>query len=311
MKTVPTAVLQALFIRIYKCLHQTWSCVHDILCNDAPEGFVPDDVDEQSDIGTKDVLSYSWRALKEASLVVRTVVRVCPLVRSEHPTMTAEQLQGMVDLSFSQLAELRHRGAFSTVSTTFAVCCMSCNKLSNSEGSVLENWYKRAVLCIQNQTTINTRRSAGLPSLMTGIIIADESRGVLFARAMHDLTEEAVKPVDKMVDQSGGLPQVHALNCLKDIFRNTKLGERSEPHVAVALGLAANCLSSDTWVVVFDALNTIANSCTDGQSATPASCFSERCLIDYLARTRHTMTMRIPHAVDYLTPLFRILWKWY
>ena len=30
------------------------------------------------------------------------------------------------DLSFTQLAELRHRGAFSTVSHTFASCCMAC-----------------------------------------------------------------------------------------------------------------------------------------------------------------------------------------
>ncbi|GAB7354530.1 hypothetical protein MBLNU459_g4993t2 [Dothideomycetes sp. NU459] len=249
LKTVRAQPLQALFLRLYECLRRTWSCVRSTLCNDAPEGFVPDDVEEEDDVGTKDILSYSWRALKEASLVLRTLVKTCPLTKSEYPLMTVNQLEEMGDLSFMQLAELRHRGAFSTVSQTFVACCLSCNSISGSKGSVLETWYKRAILCIQNQTTINTRRSAGLPSLMVGIIIADESNGVVFSQAMRDLTREAVRPVGKMVDQSGGLSQVHALNCLKDIFKNSKLGERSEPHVATALGLAANCLSSDTWAV--------------------------------------------------------------
>lgn len=246
MEAAPPATLQALFFRIYECIRQTWSCVRDTLCNDAPEGFVPEDVDEEDDLSTKDVLSYSWRALREASMVMRTVVKSCPLAESEHPLMTPEHLQELGDLSFTQLAELRHRGAFSTVSQTFTACCLSCKKISSDEDNVLEKWYDRAILCIQNQTMNNTRRSAGLPSLMIGIIIADECSGVMFTRAIRDLTKEATKPVDKMEDQSSGLSQVHALNCLKDIFKNSKLGERSEAHVPVTLGLAANFLSSDT-----------------------------------------------------------------
>ena len=34
----------------------------------------------------------------------------------------------MGELTFQQLAELRHRGAFSTVSQTFAIWCTSCTK---------------------------------------------------------------------------------------------------------------------------------------------------------------------------------------
>ena len=42
-----------------------WSTVKDILCNDFPEGHLPENEDGL-DIDTKDVLSYSWRALKES-----------------------------------------------------------------------------------------------------------------------------------------------------------------------------------------------------------------------------------------------------
>lgn len=81
---------------------------------------------------------------------------------------------------------------------------------------------------------------------MIGIVVAD-NKGVLFKRAMKELTTEATKPVDQVSESAaGGLSQVHSLNCIKDIFKNSKLGERSESHVPEALSLAAKCLSSDT-----------------------------------------------------------------
>jgi len=54
--------------RIVKALHDVWYAVREVLCNDAPEGFVPDELDEETNITTKDILSYCWRALKEARL---------------------------------------------------------------------------------------------------------------------------------------------------------------------------------------------------------------------------------------------------
>ena len=83
---------------------------------------------------------------------------------------------------------------------------------------------------------------------MIGIVVADD-KGLLFSRAMSELTTEGTRPVDKAAESAGGLSQVHALNCIKDVFKNSKLGERSEAYVPQALSLAARCLSSDTYVV--------------------------------------------------------------
>lgn len=41
-------------------------CVQNLLCNDAPEGYMPEDMEEAVDVTTKDILSYAWRALKES-----------------------------------------------------------------------------------------------------------------------------------------------------------------------------------------------------------------------------------------------------
>lgn len=47
------------------------------------------------------------------------------------------------DLAFTELAELRHRGAFSTVSQTFTMCCLRCAESEDPETRALPKaWYK-------------------------------------------------------------------------------------------------------------------------------------------------------------------------
>lgn len=55
-----------LYTRLHSILLEVWSCVHDLLCNDAPEGYMPEDMEDEASVTTKDVLSYAWRSLKES-----------------------------------------------------------------------------------------------------------------------------------------------------------------------------------------------------------------------------------------------------
>ena len=88
-----------------------------------------------------------------------------------------------------------------------------------------------------------TRRSAGIPSLISGIMSA-EPGGRLFRKAMGDLFVEASPDAESSNIQESCLPQVHALNCLKEIFTTTKLGQSSESYIGQGLDLAANKLGS-------------------------------------------------------------------
>ena len=45
----------------------------------------------------------------------------------------------------------------------------------------------------------------------------------------------------------GSLPQVHALNCLKDIFTDARFGPGTEVHVADTLDIAASCLENQMY----------------------------------------------------------------
>ena len=57
--------------------------------------------------------------------------------------LALEDYKAIGGLSFIQLAEIRHRGAFSTVSQTFASCCNRCATSTDSAIADLpRNWYK-------------------------------------------------------------------------------------------------------------------------------------------------------------------------
>ncbi|GAB7339803.1 hypothetical protein MBLNU457_6351t1 [Dothideomycetes sp. NU457] len=237
---------QPIFKRLHNGMERAWKDVHHILCNDAPEGFMPEDLeDDEATLTTKDVLSYSWRALKETGLLIRALVTKCPVSTETSSLMTPSELRSLGDLCFVQLVELRHRGAFSTVAQTFVACCVRCASTDGLQNAVQE-WYNRALSIVCSTETINTRRSAGLPSLIVGVLSADAS-GTLFDQAIQDLTQQSRKPLDEEGGQSESLTQVHALNCLKDVFKSSRLGEKSEAYISPTLELAAECLSSPAW----------------------------------------------------------------
>ena len=52
--------------RMLESCKRIWKAVRDVLCNDSPEGHLPQDIDEIDAIDTKDVLSYSFRATHES-----------------------------------------------------------------------------------------------------------------------------------------------------------------------------------------------------------------------------------------------------
>ncbi|KAF2862354.1 hypothetical protein K470DRAFT_269010 [Piedraia hortae CBS 480.64] len=205
--------------RLEVCLGHLWEAVRPVLCHDAPEGYLPEGA-------TKETLSFCWRALKEGSLLLETLMNF------------GVGTNFLRDLCFTQLTELRHRGAFSTVAQTWVACCMHDRELHRR--------YLQVLAVLRSRSTINTRRSAGLPSLLCGILVADRS-GKLLDGAYQDLEAIARAPVD--AQQGSSMPQVHAMNCIKEMLKVGRLGEHSAAYVGEAMRLAADALRSDSWAL--------------------------------------------------------------
>lgn len=52
--------------RILFCAQQIWFVVKHVLCDDSPEGHLPEELEEIEGLDTKDLLSYSFRAVHES-----------------------------------------------------------------------------------------------------------------------------------------------------------------------------------------------------------------------------------------------------
>lgn len=238
---------RAVHARILSVCDRIWTEVKPVLCIDSPEGHTDEPIEDLS-VGPKDILSYSWRALRESSLLLYATLSNRTYGPKGELGMTKSDFETIGVASFTQLAELRHRGAFSTVSQTFATCCLRCGQSSDPEiASLPQRWYQEARKIIFETASKLTRRSAGLPALATGILSSNPG-GPLFQEVIKELLEISHLPVQQDNDtQDMELPQVHALNCLKDIFTNTKLGAHTEPFIMPALNLSAEQLGSPIW----------------------------------------------------------------
>lgn len=96
---------------------------------------------------------------------------------------------------------------------------------------------------IEDNALALTRRSAGIPAIITGVLAA-YSGDKLFGDAIVELQTMAAAPIGPDL---GSLPQVHALNCLKDIFTDARFGLSTEGYVADTMDIAASCLESQMY----------------------------------------------------------------
>lgn len=245
-------VLSQFQIRILGLCSRIWDAVSYVLCDDSPEGHLPEELEEIEGLDTKSLLSYSFRAIHESSNLMRTIVGNLRYDRAAgHLLPSPEMFRGAGNLAFTQLSRLRHRGAFSSVSLTFTCCCQHSQShavaVSAENQSLLGTWYQGTLGCIHTQRS-TTRRSAGIPALMTGILASNASTPS-FKEVMTTLQEIAAKPAWVSETDGSNLSQVHAFNCLKEVFKSSLLGKNAGLYLAECLQLATTSLKSEVWAI--------------------------------------------------------------
>ncbi len=105
------------------------------------------------------------------------------------------------------------------------------------------NFVQGAISCIMTQAS-TTRRSAGIPSLIAAVLTANAA-SPSFDEVYGTLEEIGKKSVRMSETDGSNLPQVHALNSLRDIFRSSLLSKKAEGYLARTLHLAATSLKSE------------------------------------------------------------------
>ena len=251
--------------RIVNSVSRIWEVAKPILCHDSPEGNIPEDIESSYNHelelkygpATQTILSYSWRAVKESTSLLKVLFETLP-----NCLLSEELMLNMGDLILAQLASVKHRGAFSSVYPTFVACCSRCNNQKSLQHQP-QKWLADNLLLIQTKAQYITRRSGGLPFLITAVLAADtDPNKTLLYDTFDKLIEVAWIPAISRADEKLDLPQVHAFNCIRTLVIEAELSKHTASLIDKSLELAISSFSNEIWairncaVMLFTALQT-------------------------------------------------------
>jgi hypothetical protein len=255
--------------RVLEICYDVWHAVRDDLCVDTPEFSREIDLAEPFE-GPKDFLSYSWRALRDSSLLLQTLLLQLKrwMDRSDTQEVRVDHLRSVYCLCFEQLTVLRHRGAFSTVAQTFALCCELSAHVPSLQTDT-KRWYQvgfprsqtilvssadplqEAFQILEAQSSTLTRRSAGIPAIIAGLLVPSPSTDFNEVGEKLKSLARSKENVFRSQEehQQDCLPQVHALNCLRELATDSRFRARTLPWLIDLLDISSSSLGSPIWAI--------------------------------------------------------------
>ncbi|KAM9382784.1 tRNA (32-2'-O)-methyltransferase regulator THADA [Phaethornis superciliosus] len=206
------------------------------------------------DVTAQMVLVCCWRSMKEVSLLLGTLCKLLPSQAAPEPSeglITVEQVKNIGDYFKHHLLQSRHRGAFELAYAGFVQLTEMLSRCNSESLCKMPEQWLSCVLeeiksCDPSSTLCATRRSAGIPFYIQALLASEpKSKTDLLKRTMKELITLAA-PLN---ESSSVIPQVHALNILRALFRDTRLGENIMPYVADGMQAAILGFMSPVWAV--------------------------------------------------------------
>uniref|UniRef100_A0A9J7ZWM5 tRNA (32-2'-O)-methyltransferase regulator THADA n=1 Tax=Cyprinus carpio carpio TaxID=630221 RepID=A0A9J7ZWM5_CYPCA len=206
------------------------------------------------------VLVCCWRTMKEVSMLLghlcQSMPLCCPLTHAEgRGVVTEDQVEGVGKYFREQLLQSRHRGAFELAYVGFVrLTEMLCRSGSATLQQLPAHWLKEVLEEVKSSDPSSklcaTRRSAGIPFYIQALLSSEpkSSSCGLLKMTMRSLTALAM-PSNDADTESSSVPQVHALNILRALYRDTRLGENIVPFVSDGMQAAILGFTSPVWAV--------------------------------------------------------------
>ncbi|XP_078085820.1 thyroid adenoma-associated protein [Mustelus asterias] len=204
------------------------------------------------------VLVCCWRSMKEISLLLGLLCQNLPLQStpdSEDGLLMFNQVGEIGEYFKCQLLQSRHRGAFELAYVGFVKLTEMLTSCNNSDLQKLpQQWLEEVLQEVKSSSPASklcaTRRSAGIPFYIQALVSSEprSSNLGLLKLTMKELISLAL-PSATCQDEHATIPQVHALNILRALFRDTRLGENVIPYVADGIQAAILGFTSPVWAV--------------------------------------------------------------
>lgn len=227
-------IIENLLIEIMR----SWNNSKDLMCHDSSDGLLPDKY-LQCPISDQVITSYAFRTVKELSKLINVMLTKF--------TLTQEQLIQIGDLLILQLFTIRHSGCFQAVLPTFKTFCVVSRRLIPAQ---LKIWLDDILVSLESKTQHITRRSGGLPFLITNILATEKAKNRPELKYVFDKLLSILETISTMEYQDKlDLPQINAFNCIKAIFIESRLSEACTPYFPQALEYSLKYFNSDIWAL--------------------------------------------------------------
>ncbi|RXN24870.1 thyroid adenoma-associated [Labeo rohita] len=212
------------------------------------------------------VLVCCWRTMKEVSMLLghlcQSMPLRCPLTHPDgRGVITEDQVEGVGKYFREQLLQSRHRGAFELAYVGFVrLTEMLCRRsvwfeLFDLACSVQRVWYNGTFhtesLAFFSALKVGVPHTLGQLLLCVCALLSSEPKSSscgLLKMTMRSLTALAM-PSNDGDTESSSVPQVHALNILRALYRDTRLGENIVPFVSEGMQAAILGFTSPVWAV--------------------------------------------------------------
>ncbi|NXA13243.1 THADA protein, partial [Sapayoa aenigma] len=207
------------------------------------------------DVTAQMVLVCCWRSMKEVSLLLGMLCKLLPPQTTSEPSdglITVEQVKNIGDYFKHHLLQSRHRGAFELAYAGFVQLTEMLSRCNSESLRKMPEQWLSCVLeeiksCDPSSTLCATRRSAGIPFYIQALLASEPKKGKtdLLKMTMKELISLAT-PLNESLSV---IPQVHALNILRALYRDTRLGENIMPYVADGIKASILGFMSPVWAV--------------------------------------------------------------
>ncbi|KAK5853649.1 hypothetical protein PBY51_014784 [Eleginops maclovinus] len=204
------------------------------------------------------VLVCCWRSMKEVAMLLGQLCQSLPLhcaADTHAGLITEEQVEGVGLYFRQQLLQSRHRGAFELAYVGFVrLTDMLCRSGSPALQQLPARWLSEVLEEVKSSDPSSklcaTRRSAGIPFYIQALLSSEpkSSSCSLLKMTMRQLIALAM-PSSNSTTDSSTVPQVHALNILRALYRDTRLGENIIPFVSDGMQAAVLGFTSPVWAV--------------------------------------------------------------
>uniref|UniRef100_A0A672GSU6 tRNA (32-2'-O)-methyltransferase regulator THADA n=1 Tax=Salarias fasciatus TaxID=181472 RepID=A0A672GSU6_SALFA len=201
------------------------------------------------------VLVCCWRSMKEVAMLLGQLCQTLPLRCTQPGLITEEQVEGVGLYFRQQLLQSRHRGAFELAYVGFVrLTDMLCRSGSRTLQQLPARWLSEVLEEVKSSDPSSklcaTRRSAGIPFYIQALLSSEpkSSSCSLLKMTMRTLIGLATPSTERTSDSST-VPQVHALNILRALYRDTRLGENIIPFVSDGMQAAVLGFTSPVWAV--------------------------------------------------------------